>query len=602
MVPSDLVCTVSASLGIDIRHLSDQLSKVLLERCCPLRKTIEKLILIRNKIQGHAIKGRISDADYGRYKLNITSGIMEIAKVCKNEVGTKQSLSDVSKRSLDETLCIQYHDMLLEQIKMETRLEERIDDIAVQIPKTIEEAVSNAFNNKIPDIVEQSVQLTLKKLKEPNSILTTEDPFISIKCFSSEDTFVETDVISMALTQLEDNGVIVLTGTAGAGKSRNSLEIIRRFSAGHNGYCGIKLNGICDWIEIINDNDCLVVLLDDIFGRTNCIFNAEDEKYFDNIHSMVVQGFVKVIFTMRNTIRSDPQVSDTIDRQRIFQKSRFIDLSSVQIEMKETQKRECLLKYCKLNNIGISDPYQFYDEKDFLDPLVPIYLSDQDIYEISNIDINPLMGYPESCFLFASNRKFTRLGIGFFKHPTQSLCSEIERLRNDGHNDHRKALEYAILVYMALNEDMLNLKNINITKFNRIYELVYHKKELTAKNICRGLKDLTKRYLKTNIDGTYSFQHRSIFEGVLLSYNDIETDILIPLLHIDFIMEIGRLEGYKPQPRMENEITLLFKKNDYSLLAQKIIKELGKNILTKTFMERLCSSKVIRNADGYFFR
>lgn len=124
MVPSDLVCTVSASLGIDIRHLSDQLSKVLLEQCCPLRKTIEKLILIRNKVQGHAIKGRISDADYGRYKLDITSGIMEIAKVCQNEAATRQSLSDVSKRSLDETLCIRYHDMLLEQIQMETRLEE----------------------------------------------------------------------------------------------------------------------------------------------------------------------------------------------------------------------------------------------------------------------------------------------------------------------------------------------------------------------------------------------------------------------------------------------------------------------------------------------
>lgn len=161
-------------------------------------------------------------------------------------------------------------------------------------------------------------------------------------------------------------------------------------------------------------------------------------------------------------------------------------------------------------------------------------------------------------------------------------------------------MEYAILVYMALNEDMLNLKNVDIIKFNRIYESLYHKKELTAQNICRGLKELTKRYLKTNVDGTYSFQHRSIFEGVLLSYNDIETDILIPLLHIDFIMEIGRLEGYKPQPGMENEITLLFKKDDYNLLAQKIIKELGKNILTKSFMERLCSSKVIRNADGYF--
>ncbi|CAC5384479.1 unnamed protein product [Mytilus coruscus] len=81
MLHSELVCTVSASRGIDIRHLGDQLTKLLIEQCCPLRQTIEKLILIRNKVQGHAIKGRISDADYGGYKLDITSGIMEIAKV-----------------------------------------------------------------------------------------------------------------------------------------------------------------------------------------------------------------------------------------------------------------------------------------------------------------------------------------------------------------------------------------------------------------------------------------------------------------------------------------------------------------------------------------
>lgn len=41
-----------------------------------------------------------------------------------NQVLTKQSLSDVCKRPLDETLCIQYQNMLLEKIVKENRLEE----------------------------------------------------------------------------------------------------------------------------------------------------------------------------------------------------------------------------------------------------------------------------------------------------------------------------------------------------------------------------------------------------------------------------------------------------------------------------------------------
>lgn len=124
MVPSDLVCTLSASRGIDVRHLSDYLTKLLIEQCCPLRKTIDMLIQMRSKIQGHASEGKIADADYGGYILDIESGIMEIAKVCKNEAAAKQSLSDLKTRSLDETLCVQYQNMLLEQIQKEKQLEE----------------------------------------------------------------------------------------------------------------------------------------------------------------------------------------------------------------------------------------------------------------------------------------------------------------------------------------------------------------------------------------------------------------------------------------------------------------------------------------------
>lgn len=284
---------------------------------------------------------------------------------------------------------------------------------------------------------------------------------------------------------------------------------------------------------------------------------------------MVAKGCVKVICTMRNTIQSDNQVSDIIDRNRIFKQSRFIDLSLVEHNLNREQRRECLIKYCKLNDICVSDTKQFYGDKEVVDPLMPIYLSEQDIYEISKIDINPLMGYPQSCFLFASNKKFTRLGVGFFKHPTKSLCNELENLRHVGNTNQKEALQYAILVFMALNEDCLDLHDINIQKFNKVHELLYHKKEFTTKYIRRGLGQLTMRYLRINPNGTYSFQHRSIFEGVLLSYNDIDTESLIPLFHIDFIFEMCRLDTFSLPSGVENEVTMLFDKGMYKMLAKK---------------------------------
>lgn len=47
-----------------------------------------------------------------------------------------------------------------------------MDDIALQIPQKIEEVINNTLNDKLPDMVEQSVQSALKKLNEPNPNLT----------------------------------------------------------------------------------------------------------------------------------------------------------------------------------------------------------------------------------------------------------------------------------------------------------------------------------------------------------------------------------------------------------------------------------------------
>jgi hypothetical protein len=79
---------------------------------------------MRNNVYGHAKEGRITDVNYRIYKNGIESVILEIAKVCGNETEKKQILMDLENRSLDETLCIQYQNTLLEWIAKETQLEE----------------------------------------------------------------------------------------------------------------------------------------------------------------------------------------------------------------------------------------------------------------------------------------------------------------------------------------------------------------------------------------------------------------------------------------------------------------------------------------------
>ena len=123
-ISSSNVCCVFASSGIGVIHLSKDLSSTILEQCCSLRKNIDRLLQMRNTVYGHAKEGRITDVNYRIYKNEIESAILEIAKVCGNETEKKQILMDLEKRSLDEALCIQYQNTLLEQIAKERQLEE----------------------------------------------------------------------------------------------------------------------------------------------------------------------------------------------------------------------------------------------------------------------------------------------------------------------------------------------------------------------------------------------------------------------------------------------------------------------------------------------
>lgn len=118
------ICWVFASSGINVIDLRKGISSTILEQCCTLWKNIDTLLQMRNSVYGHAKVGRITDGNYSIYKNKIESAILEIAKVCRNETEKKQILMDLEKRSLDETLCIQYQNTMLEQIAKETRLEE----------------------------------------------------------------------------------------------------------------------------------------------------------------------------------------------------------------------------------------------------------------------------------------------------------------------------------------------------------------------------------------------------------------------------------------------------------------------------------------------
>lgn len=111
------ICSVSATLGISIHHIDLKLQNVLLQYCCPLRKSVIDLVEIRNVRYGHVQEARMSDADYKQVFQEIENNLKAIASVCGNIGEVKQKLQDLQNRTLDETLCLQYQNSLLDHLR-----------------------------------------------------------------------------------------------------------------------------------------------------------------------------------------------------------------------------------------------------------------------------------------------------------------------------------------------------------------------------------------------------------------------------------------------------------------------------------------------------
>ncbi|CAC5424196.1 unnamed protein product [Mytilus coruscus] len=360
------------------------------------------------------------------------------------------------------------------------------------------------------------------------------------------------------MMNLEDKGVQILTGTAGTGKSRNSLELLRQYSEKHAGYHGIKLQKVQEWRALICKDDFLVVLFDDIFGQTSFRFTADDEHIFETINSVIEAGNVKVIFTIRNTLKSEPNVASMLSRQQIFKRSILIDLNSDEMIMTKEQKEQILMKHCKANKIFVTNTTDSNKDTLILDPSVTMYIRRSEINRIVETESNPIMGFPLSCYLFASDRKLTRLGANFFKHPSRFLLDEIQSLQVSGEKDKEKAVEYAILVYVMMNDDFIKIDDLPTGKINKVLKTLYEREDINSEEVRKGLERLTHRYLKNNARNWVYEDYRDEISPCLRLKESFLTSLLVhSLKYTDNDDAIKQILKY-----MENDLKVV--KNNYA--------------------------------------
>ncbi|CAC5379617.1 unnamed protein product [Mytilus coruscus] len=593
------ICSIKAKSGIDVSHLDSSLSGKLLENLCPTRKAVEDLVYIRNNVYGHASTGSLTDADYKIYMTKTEKALLQIATVCNKVNETTNKLKDVRQRPLDETLLVRYQTLLIEQKRTDeeikefinmtkTKLVERLDLLEMTQSGQMQEVLSAV---KDVTIYPDEKEIRKKKLQT--------DAFASVKNHIQEGTFVEHAAVQVCMKRLEKKGRVVICGPPGTGKSRIAMELLHRYSTSHNEYSVMHIFNLTDWQEIMHENDKCIVLCDDIFGKSN--FNYEEDlhgKCIDFINTCVESGDVRVIITMRGNILEKMSEETNLKTSHRLFRGEFINLGCNEFQLTKNKKRKLLLNYFNLNNIEVIEDQakENFKELEVKNQDVTLLFHQSTLKEIIMSDTNPILGFPQACYLFSSNRKFTVQGPIFFKHANEVLLKEIRGFKKMG--DINKNLDFTILVCVMLNGDTFNLYDIILTDIEKTFSVCQlgNSRPVTLSEVERCVNQLCGYFLKWQRD-SYCFQHRTILEAVFLVFRSCtklhaDYDKILQLMGFDFIVEMTRSYEYQG---VEGEVIYRVHSEHYELLAQQVIFHLTEKYFEDPYscIKLLCESPII---------
>ncbi|XP_052097136.1 uncharacterized protein LOC127732119 [Mytilus californianus] len=534
-------CSVAASSGIMLQQLNSKLRITLLD-FCELKKDLEKLIKLRNNIQGHRAAREMThmaDAEFN-------DRWMEIEDVTCNLI--RHGIQD-------------------------TYIATQIED------EQIRELVT--LKNKILDDLEE---------KRKQRIALTE---LEIEGQMKRNNFVKTRAVEEAIKIVQSQNMVVLTGSAGSGKSATAIYLLRHFQMTKN-YQPLKISTFTDLSILVkpNTDEPVIVLLEDIFGRTNYTYVENSDRNVLGELGTCMGNKLKVIITIRTTIMKS--CMSLFYTSNVFCGLHVVDLSR-DFQLVKAEKKSVLERYLELNNITVSECGNCMDDQLQTDTAVTI--NNKVIDEIVHLDT--VSGFPENCRLFTTIRCFTRLGIHFFRHPTISLRNEIDALRRADGNDNisfKLKSKFTTLVYMLLSNDVLRKKSLDFCKVQDIFKSVNGGGTIMEHQFIDAADDMIDQYVTySSLENAYYFQHRIIAEAVMISYSKCNISQVISMLNPDFIAEMVKPDCYIEK---EGEVVFKIPSNNYRHLAT-VIKDL---LLLKSidgcFIEYILSkSEIFENVE-----
>ncbi|CAG2225123.1 unnamed protein product [Mytilus edulis] len=190
-----------------------------------------------------------------------------------------------------------------------------------------------------------------------------------------------------------------------------------------------------------------------------------------------------------------------------------------------------------------------------------------------------------------------------FDRPTEALLEEINEIRRKGEDEIKSMMQYAILVYIAINANCINLDNgSNVTEIKNMIEAIYERTvKLKQTNISDTVKELKGSYLVNTCSQNhriYSLHHQMLLESVVLSFAQVDEENInkiIPLLSCSFVLKMVKTVSYIEQ---EGDVVLRISTGSYKLLANRIVEIYMATLLDEHSFVRSLNDTEIFEQDG----
>lgn len=240
-------------------------------------------------------------------------------------------------------------------------------------------------------------------------------------------------------------------------------------------------------IQRLKWTDRYLFVRDDPFGKES----LDDISYHlwvkneDAVRSCL--KIVKLLMTCRTSVLSEHRIK----RKELFSKSSIVEIDSDQYKLTDEEKRKIL-------HISTSD----------------ISLSDKEILEIMQTETY----FPLLCKLYASNEKYFKDGIRFFKQPIDVFMEEIGSYRQTNR------VKYCALVLVFFN---------NHLRIDNLFENENCKtKYKHALELC-GIQDIAPYELGDILESLEGFIVKKI-DGIFQFYHDFLMDVTTFVFGTDY--------------------------------------------------------------------